>query len=101
MGGRAPMTESHGRAMGRVALDPRAILTSIGEVVYDWDVASDSINWGVNAADVMGAADLTFLTTGRELALITEPGSGLTRHEAIFSSTATDQGSGVPYRARY
>ncbi len=87
--------------MGRVALDPRAILTSIGEVVYDWDVATDRISWGVNAADVLGVADLSTLSSGREFALATEPGNGQTRHEAIFSSKAVDQGSGVPYRTRY
>jgi diguanylate cyclase (GGDEF)-like protein len=87
--------------MGGVALDPRAILTSLGEVVYDWDVPTDRISWGVNAADIPGAADLSVLSSGRELALATEPGSGPTRQDVIFSSGATDQGSGVPYRTRY
>jgi diguanylate cyclase (GGDEF)-like protein len=87
--------------MDRVTLDPRAILTSLGGVVYDWDIASDRIDWGVNAADVLGAADLSILSSGRELTLATEPGSGPTRHEAIFSSGARDHGSGVPYRTRY
>lgn len=100
MRGNAPMGASHGGA-GGVALDPRAILTSIGEVVYDWDLASDRIAWGVNAADVLGVGDLAILSSGRDFALVTEPGSGVTRHEAIVSSGAVDRGSGVPYRARY
>ena len=100
MRGHAPNGASHGGAAG-VALDPRAILTSIGEVVYDWDIASDRITWGVNAADVLGVGDLTALSSGRDLALMTEPGSGSTRHEAIFSSAASDGGSGVAYRTRY
>jgi diguanylate cyclase (GGDEF)-like protein len=100
MRGHAPDGASHGAAAG-VALDPRAILTSIGEVVYDWDIASDRISWGVNAGDVLGLDDLSTLSSGRDLALLTEPGSGATRHEAIVSSAATDGGSGVAYRTRY
>jgi diguanylate cyclase (GGDEF)-like protein len=88
-------------AIERAALDPRAILTSIGEVVYDWDVATDRINWGVNAADVFGLSDVSILSSGKELALATEPGSGQTRYDAIFSSGKADQGSGVPYRTSY
>jgi diguanylate cyclase (GGDEF)-like protein len=83
------------------ALDPRAILTSLGEVVYDWDVASDSITWGLNAADVFGVPDLSELSCGKSFALASESESGGTRHEVILSSGATDQGSGVPYRTRY
>jgi diguanylate cyclase (GGDEF)-like protein len=101
MAGEAPMGAPQGVATGRVALDPRAILTSIGEVVYDWDIASDRITWGVNAADVLGVGDLASLSSGRDLALVTEPGSGATRQDAIFSAGSVDQGSGVPYRARY
>src|ERR687886_241690 len=75
MGGIGPVRTTQADAIGRVALDPRAILTSIGEVVYDWDVTTDRISWGVNAADILGAADLSVLSSGRELALATEPGS--------------------------
>jgi diguanylate cyclase (GGDEF)-like protein len=87
-------------AAGRIALEPRVALTSIGEVVYDWDIASDRIMWGANAAEVLGA-DLSIPSSGRELALATEPGSGSSRHDAIFSAGAHDQGSGVAYRTRY
>ncbi len=48
--------------MDRVTLEPRAILTSIGGVVYDWDIASDRIDWVVTAADVLAAADLSILS---------------------------------------
>ena len=98
MAGRAPLG-AQGGATG--PLDPRAILTSLGGVVYDWDIACDRIDWGVNAADVLGTADLSILSSGSDLRLATEPGYGLTRHEAIFSSGVRDQGSGVPYHARY
>jgi hypothetical protein len=85
----------------RGPFDPRAILTSIGEVVYDWDLATDAISWGANAADVLGIPDISGLSTGAAFALRVEPGSGPTRHEAILRSEAGDEGSGVPYAARY
>ncbi len=85
----------------RGPLDPRAILTSIGEVVYDWDLASDVISWGLNASDVLGMSDLATLSSGRAFALAVEPGSGSTRYDAIFGNQGSDSGSGVSFRARY
>jgi diguanylate cyclase (GGDEF)-like protein len=85
----------------RAPFDPRAILTSIGEVVYDWDLASDTIAWGANACDVLGIRDMAGLSSGAAFALRVEPGSGLTRHEAILQTDASDGGSGVPYATRY
>jgi diguanylate cyclase (GGDEF)-like protein len=90
-----------GPAPSRAPLDPRSILTSIGEIVYDWDLTSDALVWGANAGEVLGLRDLGGLASGRALALAVEPGSGRTRHDAIFASTETDLGTGVPYRTRY
>jgi diguanylate cyclase (GGDEF)-like protein len=86
---------------GRVPLDPRAILTSIGEAVYDWDITSDQIAWGANASEVLGLSDLSGVATGRAFGLVTEPDSGQTRHAAIFEANTADPGTGVPYRTRY
>jgi hypothetical protein len=80
--------------------DPRAILTSIGGTVYTWNIATDAITWGANAAEVLGLEDVPVLATGRAFALAVEPGSGVTRHEAILGAKGRDKGSGVPYRAR-
>lgn len=88
-------------ATHRAPLDPRAILTSIGEVVYDWDIATDTISWGVNAAEVFGLSDVSALSTGKAYALCVEPETGPTRHESIFEPATQDEGSGVAYRTRY
>src|SRR5215211_5465533 len=82
-------------------LNPRKVLTSIGEVVYDWDLASDALAWGANAAEVLGVADPARLASGAGFALMVDPGGGETRHEAILRCEAADEGAGVPYRARY
>ena len=34
--------------------DPRSILSSIGELVYDWNILTDKLNWGPNVAEVLG-----------------------------------------------
>lgn len=81
-------------------LDPRAALTAIGEAVYDWDMVSDTVTWGGNAAEVFGLPEMARLGTGRALALLVEPGSGVTRHAAILGAEGRNP-DGVPYRAQY
>jgi diguanylate cyclase (GGDEF)-like protein len=81
-------------------LDPRAILTSIGEVVYTWDLSCDALIWGANASDLLGA-HAERLISGRSFAGHLEPGSGRSPHEAITQSDRRDEGTGVPYRTRY
>jgi diguanylate cyclase (GGDEF)-like protein len=99
--GADPGSIGEGEPTAELPLDPLDILTSIGEVVYDWDIASDRLVWGVNVRDVLGLERKERLGTGRAFAAFVEPGSGLSRHEAITGSSATDPGSGVPYRTRY
>jgi diguanylate cyclase (GGDEF)-like protein len=88
-------------AQGRAPLDPRKVLTAIGEVVYDWDLANDEIAWGANAVEVLGVRGLSEIATGAAFALRTECGAGKSRHEAVFRSEHADRGDGVPYRASY
>ncbi len=99
----APVASAGGisRPDARAPADPRAVLTSIGVAVYDWNLASDAIEWAANGADVLGLPSLAGLADGASYANLVEPGSGTTRAEAIGGSTARDEGSGVPYAARY
>ncbi|MDJ1157476.1 GGDEF domain-containing phosphodiesterase [Chelatococcus sp. SYSU_G07232] len=90
-----------GSRTGDAPLDPRAILTSIGEVVYDWDLASDTLNWSLNARDVFGSDCAQRMKTGRGFAAMIEPGTGIGRHEIIRDSGDIDRGTGIPYRTRY
>jgi diguanylate cyclase (GGDEF)-like protein len=80
--------------------DPKAILNSIGEVVYDWDIASDRLTWGPNVGDVLGFARED-LASGRAYANLLSPTSGESRYDAITRSPESDHGSGVPYRICY
>lgn len=89
------------RVDGRPPRDPRDVLTSLGVAVYDWDVTSDVIAWGANAGEILGLADMGGYALGRDFAHLVEPGSGPTRTEVIAASLGRDEGSGVPYLARY
>lgn len=88
-------------ALSAGAPDPRAILDSIGEVVYDWDVISDRLTWGPNALNVLGVASLDQISSGRSYGELITSDSAASRYAAITGSTATDSGAGVAYRARY
>ncbi|HEX2137093.1 MAG TPA: GGDEF domain-containing protein [Microvirga sp.] len=82
-------------------VDPAAALTRIGSTHRTWHLATDTITWGPNAAEVLGLAGMDLPERGQAFASLVEPGSGPTPREAILSATGTDQGEGVAHRARY
>jgi diguanylate cyclase (GGDEF)-like protein len=82
-------------------INPRDLLSSIGEVVYSWDIASDDLRWGPNAGDILGSVASEVLLKGLAFARLVEPGSGRSRYDAITESTGSDLGDGVVYRTRY
>lgn len=82
-------------------VEPRSLLSSIGEVAYSWDIGSDTLSWGPNAAEVLGPVPLAVLQRGLSFAGLVEPGSGRSRYDAIFSSGGHDLGDGAVYRTRY
>ncbi|MDE2579669.1 MAG: GGDEF domain-containing protein [Hyphomicrobiales bacterium] len=81
--------------------DPRHILESIGQTVYDWDIATDRIAWGPNALAALGLGDPVLIGTGRAYADLTAPGSRISRYRAIVSASADGPAEGGPYSARY
>lgn len=82
-------------------VEPRSLLSSIGEVAYSWDIGSDTLSWGPNAAEVLGPVPPAVLARGLSFAGLVEPGSGRSRYDAIFSSGGHDFGDGAVYRTRY
>jgi diguanylate cyclase (GGDEF)-like protein len=83
------------------ALDPGAILASIGEVAYEWRIGSDLLIWGPNAAPVLQVADPQSIYSGRAYALLIDGKSRQTRFEAVMRSPKADEGGGVTYQAEY
>ncbi|MCO5091411.1 EAL domain-containing protein [Bosea sp. (in: a-proteobacteria)] len=82
-------------------VDPRSVLSSIGEVVYGWDIRADTLSWGPNAGEVLGPLPEQAMTRGLAFAGLVEPGSGPSRYDAIFCASEHDTGEGVIYRTRY
>jgi diguanylate cyclase (GGDEF)-like protein len=83
------------------ALDPRSTLNRLRAVVYDWDIASDRLTWGPNAAETLAAFPPTALMTGAGFAELVAADSMSSRDLAIRESSGRDDGDGVPYRAVY
>lgn len=83
------------------APDPRSILDSIGQTVYDWDLHTDRIQWGPNAGAVLGVKAMTAIQTGRAFAEWLSNDSESSRFEAISRSAAADEGMGVPFQICY
>jgi diguanylate cyclase (GGDEF)-like protein len=93
-------TKLEANAISRDALDPRAVLTAIGEVVYTWDLIGDTMTWGANVAEVLGKSG-SEMDKGRAFASFVEPGSGRSPHEVIIETGVKDPGTGVAYSTTY
>lgn len=81
--------------------DPGRTLTSLGVVVYDWDLTSDGLSWGANAAETLHLPGLSAIATGHDFGRLVEPGENLSRSDAIAAAGGRDEGAGVPYAASY
>jgi diguanylate cyclase (GGDEF)-like protein len=83
------------------APDVAATLRSVGETVYEWHIDRDVLQWGDNAPAVLGLRDPGLIATGGAYAALLDDSNAQTRTDAVMASTATDTGTGVPYRIRY
>lgn len=82
-------------------LDPRKILSSIGEVIYDWDIISDQLIYGPNVSDVLNLPGLGTQSSGRAFAEYLASASPSSRYAAIMEAGEPDIGRGVSYRVVY
>ena len=85
-------------AMGH---DPRAILNSIGEASYDWDILADRISWSPNIHDLLMTPDQPQISSGAAWSALLAPESPASPHEIVMGSDASDLGAGVPYNFTY
>jgi diguanylate cyclase (GGDEF)-like protein len=83
------------------ALDPAAILASVGEVPYVWSIADDTLAWGANVTDVLRLRDRAAIMTGRGYAQTLDGETAQARYDAVMNSTQRDEGAGVPYQVQY
>ncbi len=78
-----------------------AILSSIGEAAYQWDLKSDALSWADNAPAVLSVGDIAQIASGRCYARHLDPANLLTRFDAVTRSGDRDRGSGVAYQVQY
>lgn len=81
--------------------DARAILTLVGEAVYEWTIADDQLRWSDNAPAVLGVSSADLIGTGRGYLALKDPANVTGRHDVIFNGGGVDGGSGVAYEVRY
>ena len=81
--------------------DAAAILSSIGEVAYDWRIDSDTLTWGDNAGEVLLIADRAAISTGRAYAQFLEAENAQARFDVVVNSAKRDDGRGVAYQIQY
>jgi diguanylate cyclase (GGDEF)-like protein len=81
--------------------DAEAILGSIGEVLYQWDIASDRLDWGPGQAAVLGPFARLDLTTGMAFGALIAGENRASRYDAVFNAIERDAGDGVVYRLVY
>lgn len=80
--------------------DAAAILSSIGEAAYAWDIGSDALAWTANAEALFGVtADA--IATGRSYAAHVEAAPGQSRAELVAEPGQIDRGDGIPYQFQY
>lgn len=82
-------------------VDPKTVLNSIGEVIYDWSLATDELRWGANVAQVLGLSSSSGIVCGEQYAEFIQHKTGVSRYEALFRTTQLDTGDGVPFRTQY
>jgi diguanylate cyclase (GGDEF)-like protein len=82
-------------------LDTQAILNSIGDVTYEWDLGLDRLSYGSNAGAVLGFPNLQEISSGRAFAQHVSAESASTRYEAVVQTREQDTGQGVSYQIIY
>ncbi|MBG0811058.1 bifunctional diguanylate cyclase/phosphodiesterase [Methylosinus sp. H3A] len=78
-----------------------SILASIGMLSYEWDIATDRLDWGETLAEVLAPFAHVDLSTGRAYGERLGAQSATSRFDAIVMSTGSDDGRGVFFNAIY
>ena len=77
-----------------------AILASLGQAAFVWDIATDSMVWSEHVAAVFPDIPLERLASGAEFSNLIEPQRSV-RSDALGVSPATQSAEGAPYRIEY
>jgi len=81
--------------------DAAHILRSIGEVPYSWELATDTLSWGENIADILPHIPPKSIETGMGFAAYLKQDNETSRYDAVKNSSLHDKGDGVAYQIHY
>ncbi len=77
-----------------------AILASLGQAAFTWDIATDRLVWSEHVAAVFPEIPLERLAIGAEFSNLIEPQRSI-RTDALIPSPAAQSAEGAPYRLEY
>jgi diguanylate cyclase (GGDEF)-like protein len=77
-----------------------AILASLGQAAFVWDIATDAISWSDHLGEVFPDIPQASLSTGAGLARLIEPDRSI-RTDALGLSPPVHGAEGTPYRIEY
>ena len=77
-----------------------AILASLGQAAFVWEVATDAIAWSDHASSVFPGIPAASLASGAEFAKLIEPERSI-RMDALDHAPPAHGGDGAPYRIEY
>jgi diguanylate cyclase (GGDEF)-like protein len=81
-------------------LPASAILASLGQAAFTWDIATDHLVWSEHVAAVFPDIPLERLASGAEFSNLIEPSRSV-RSDALIPSQAAHGAEGAPYRIEY
>jgi diguanylate cyclase (GGDEF)-like protein len=82
-------------------INSSAILKSLGEVVYEWDIKTDSLTWGPGVKSILNIRDSDLIKTGKGFASLLDSENVSNRYDVVMGSCQSDTGTGVPYELQY
>lgn len=78
------------------------VLRSVGEAVYEWDIAADHMTWSEGADELLCISDTDLLGSNRQFNSLLLPQSDSTRDAIIAGASAVAPDEiGIPFRIQY
>ena len=77
------------------------ILTSIGEAVYDWEIATDQLRWSDGGPALLQVQNHDAICSGTKIGRLFKKKYPNSIYNTIMNSTQVDTGDGVPYETEY
>jgi len=82
-------------------LDIEQVLESVRATAYQWDFATDTIEWAENAAGVLGVPDINKVRKGRAFALLIDPEHAGPRYDGVTGGPHAEPGAALRYSLHY